>query len=325
MKLVAISRILDEADIIEAFIRHTAAFAEHHIILDNGSTDGTVEILHSLAKEGFNLSVYQNHAVSFSEQAFMTFMYNEAVREHGADWVACLDGDEFIDDRLSPEGLNNFLETVDTRVTCLQLPWVHYNYTREDNSDENIVPKRMVHRTEPVEDFKVIVSGSLYGKNITIDNGGHAILIDGKRLANENIIGHIRLAHYSERSAFQTIVKFTRGWIKAKAAGQEITSQNISWHYKGPFETLRDRPSDLLRSDWFMNFKGERPDSVIDPINYRGGDLRYTSNIDPAMLAARSLAGYMEALGVRHGELIDTFPNVKNFVETGNQKHIRII
>lgn len=325
MKLVAISRILDEADIIEAFIRHTAAFCCHHIILDNGSTDGTIEILKSLSQEGFPLSVYQNLSVSFSEQAFMTFMFKNAVTNHAADWVICLDGDEFIDDRLLDGGLNNFLDAERNKIDCIRLPWVQYQYTREDNSSEIIVPKRIIKCAPPVEDYKVIVNARLIAKNITIDNGGHGVLINGNKLSDAPILDRVRLAHYSERSPFQTVVKFTRGWVKAKAAGQLITSQNISWHYKGPFEILKQRPEDLLRSEWFMKYKNESSVLKTDPIDYRGGDLKYTPDIDAAMLAVRSLVGYLDALGERHGSLIDKFSEVRAYVEHNNRTHTQII
>ncbi len=42
MRLVAVCKVLDEADIIEAFARHTAHYVVHQIILDNGSIDGTM-------------------------------------------------------------------------------------------------------------------------------------------------------------------------------------------------------------------------------------------------------------------------------------------
>lgn len=44
MKLVAISRIKDEADIIESFVRHHAHSFDVHIVLDDGSSDGTWEM-----------------------------------------------------------------------------------------------------------------------------------------------------------------------------------------------------------------------------------------------------------------------------------------
>ena len=52
MRIVAISTVRDEEDIIEAFVRHMLAFAERLIILDNGSTDSTPDILRAMQDEG---------------------------------------------------------------------------------------------------------------------------------------------------------------------------------------------------------------------------------------------------------------------------------
>ena len=51
MRLTAVTRVLNEEDIIEPFIRHHAAFVEAHILLDNGSGDRTLEILAALRRE----------------------------------------------------------------------------------------------------------------------------------------------------------------------------------------------------------------------------------------------------------------------------------
>ena len=49
--IIAISRVKNEADIIEAFVRHTLHFADRMIISDSGSIDGTWDILQILVDE----------------------------------------------------------------------------------------------------------------------------------------------------------------------------------------------------------------------------------------------------------------------------------
>jgi hypothetical protein len=59
MRLVAASRVLNEDDILEAFVRHHAALVDHHIFLDNGSSDRSLAILRALQAEGLPLTVLQ--------------------------------------------------------------------------------------------------------------------------------------------------------------------------------------------------------------------------------------------------------------------------
>ena len=51
MKVVAVSMVKNEADAIEAFARHTAAFVDAHLVFDHLSTDGTGFILRKLRTE----------------------------------------------------------------------------------------------------------------------------------------------------------------------------------------------------------------------------------------------------------------------------------
>jgi glycosyltransferase involved in cell wall biosynthesis len=52
MTLIAITRMKNELDIIEAFVRHHAHSFDKLIVLDDGSTDGTLDILKALQAEG---------------------------------------------------------------------------------------------------------------------------------------------------------------------------------------------------------------------------------------------------------------------------------
>src|ERR1700692_1620247 len=97
MKLVAVSRVKNEVDIIEAFVRHNAGYFDKHIILDDGSTDGTVDVLKSLRAAGLPLVLLQEGTVGYEQSYYMTKLLRLAVFQFGADWVAALDADEFLE------------------------------------------------------------------------------------------------------------------------------------------------------------------------------------------------------------------------------------
>ena len=67
MRIIAVTRVLNEEDVIEPLIRHHAPMVDHHIVLDNGSSDRTLEILASLKAEGARLTVLQCASVIFAE------------------------------------------------------------------------------------------------------------------------------------------------------------------------------------------------------------------------------------------------------------------
>ena len=57
MRLLGVAMVRDEADVIEAFVRHTLSVLDGLAIVDHGSLDGTSDILASLAAEGLPLFV----------------------------------------------------------------------------------------------------------------------------------------------------------------------------------------------------------------------------------------------------------------------------
>lgn len=67
MRLVSVTRILNEDDIVEAFVRHNSVGLDHMIFLDNGSSDRTLDILRALQREGVPLSVFQAISAEFDE------------------------------------------------------------------------------------------------------------------------------------------------------------------------------------------------------------------------------------------------------------------
>ena len=57
MPLYGVSMVRNEADVIEAFVRHNLRALDRLIVVDHGSSDGTREILHALSDEGLPLAV----------------------------------------------------------------------------------------------------------------------------------------------------------------------------------------------------------------------------------------------------------------------------
>jgi glycosyltransferase involved in cell wall biosynthesis len=316
MRVVAITRALNEADIIECFVRHTSAFVAHHVIMDDGSSDSTIDILTALKREGVPLTVHQSKSISYNESDTLTRLYRKACRTQAPDWVVCIDADEFIDDRQLTGGLHKYLQQLldsQRAADYLSIPMVNYAATAQDNPDEAITPVRMRKRLEPSDTRKIIIRGNLIDEDVRIARGSEGASLK-HRAATYVHEPRLWLAHYSERSPYQYIVKFVRGWSKVLATGQAEVARHTAYHYQAPYEILRDRPKDLLRSAHFMGFKNESAKLIEDPINYRGGPLKYTPRIDEPMRAVKCLMGFLDDISLRHGKLLDHFPEVRKTV-----------
>src|SRR6185437_2675521 len=132
MKLVAVSRVRDEADIIKAFVRHHAALFDKLIVLDDGSCDGTYEALLLLRAEGLPLVVLRAPVIGYEQSRYMTRLLQMAVDQFGADWVAPLDADEFIEIE-DGKTLAEAFSGQETRL--LSMAWNNFEWRPEYESD----------------------------------------------------------------------------------------------------------------------------------------------------------------------------------------------
>ena len=97
MKLVAIARVKNEVDIIESFVRHHVQHFDKVIVLDDGSSDGTYEVLQQLQAIYRDFVILRKPTIGYMQHQYMTLLLRMAVDKFGADWVAPLDADEFIE------------------------------------------------------------------------------------------------------------------------------------------------------------------------------------------------------------------------------------
>ena len=322
MKLVAVTRLWNEDDVIEAFVRHHAPQTDRFVFLDNGSTDRTLDILRALAAEGIAMSVLQTRSVSFDEARTNTWLYHHAA-SLGADWVMFLDADEFVDpSQMSMERqaggvwLREVLASMPPGVPTVQLRLVNYVDSAEDVATDLLVPRRMRWRMrEPSETPKVFVRGNL-GPGVTVEPGNHAANLDGKRLPDYLV--RLLLAHYPRRSGWHDLCKSGIGWLKTLAAGQGQEAALRNGHYREPFEILRDRPASLLNQSSYRHKPIDRATMRDSRLAYAGGPLRHTQAEEPAMRSLTLALRYAEALARQHGRLLDEVAEVRELVAGWN-------
>lgn len=88
--------VRNEADVIEAFVRHHAELLDEHVVVDHGSSDGTTELLRSLANEGLPLTLRHERSRVQRQNLILTRLMRRLAAPGGADWVIPLDADEFL-------------------------------------------------------------------------------------------------------------------------------------------------------------------------------------------------------------------------------------
>ena len=84
----------NEEDILDAHLAfHLNAGVDFVIAIDNGSDDGTTEILESYARDGHVDLTREDR--DYNQAEWVTQMARRAATEFGADWVINSDADEF--------------------------------------------------------------------------------------------------------------------------------------------------------------------------------------------------------------------------------------
>ena len=169
-KIVLVTMVKNEADIIESFVRHSLTFADEIIIANHMSTDRTGEILASLLSEGLPLTIRELHEVELAHGLVMTELMWEAIEEHGADIVLPAQG---IDIRTWAKGLtaerwSQMVPTYSEEVE-LTIPKFSLNYERELKKDLQALGMTDAFDAEWKANFTRMVEPNLGGLYVWLD------------------------------------------------------------------------------------------------------------------------------------------------------------
>lgn len=125
MKIVGISRIRNEAHIISEVLDHVSQLVDEIVILDDCSTDYTVQICESKKKVSQIIRIREWESDPDKrrklEGAHRQLVYDYAFSRLQPDWIYLFDGDEFAD-----------FEGIDFRSDAYKLRLFDYYITKED-------------------------------------------------------------------------------------------------------------------------------------------------------------------------------------------------
>jgi hypothetical protein len=221
MGTVGITMVKNERDVITGVLEHMADEVDDIIVLDNGSTDGTREILASM-ESTIPMTIVDDGDPAYYQSIKMSRLAAQAHRR-GATWIVPFDADELW---YHPSGrLRDVLAAYpDTVTACTASLTNHYRTSLDELSDDPF--RSMVWRARTPGALPKIAFR--YQEGAVIHQGNHGVDLPAPGTTD---IG-IEIRHFMIRSADQFISKVRQG-AAAYAATDLPEDQGAHWRAWG--------------------------------------------------------------------------------------------
>ena len=311
MRLFGVTMVRNEADVIEASVRHNLSILDALAIVDHGSIDGTPEILAKLRSEGLPLRLRTEANPLFRQSEMVTALAREALARDGADFVFALDADEFLKVG-SRESLERVLAEVPPGMHAV-MHWLTYVPGAFDGDGGAFGPGHLWWRVKRERQrlFKVIATRALLERpGDVVASGNHAIV--DPVAPNPHLHARLHrdvaaLAHCPVRSRAQLEGKIIVGYLAHLATRPK--DHRLARHWRDLYDELRagatltESRLREIASNYGLPPKHWRPvaeiELVEDPVTL-SAEQRYPS--DAARDPLRLLLRFTEALVVEEGE-----------------------
>lgn len=265
-----VAMVRDEVDVIQSTISHMfAQGVDRILVVDNGSIDGTRELLHSVASN--RLLVGDDPVVAYFQAEKMTWLAHRAWRA-GADWIVPFDADEwwFAERGTMADHLRS------TEHNVLHADLHHMVPAQADPAD--LASADFVLDATPGFPGKVAFRAHPMAR---LERGNHAVARVGPTGAS------LRIAHAIYRGPSQVMRKVRQGTAAAALTGDDISDLTPHWtsasaHDDAEIELMWSRISQG-RPEPRLGFEAVGPMVRVRPGTWAGWDP------DGVIAAARSI------------------------------------
>lgn len=277
VEALGIAMVKNEADVIEAFVRHNLGVVDALAIVDNDSVDGTREILVQLQQEGLPIILFDDPVVGHFQAERMTAVYRKVVPTFKPRFVFLLDADEFI---VASSRAELYAQLRVMRPgTQAQYRWRTYIPAPTGPEGDASDPLRSITYRKVVEDpwwKAVIVTKPKIDMKLKIMQGNHRVKYAGRMLHRVKL-RDAAIAHFPVRSVDQITGKILVGWIamlERNRQGRPLR-RGTNFHWKVLYEriirgtglTTEDLTREALRYGQLSGAEFKWPQDVVrDPV-----------------------------------------------------------
>lgn len=263
MTVVAVTMAKDEIDVAEGFLQHLAAEVDHIVVADNGSTDGTRELLEALTLE-LPMVVVDDPEVGYYQSAKMTGLARLAAEKFGPDGliIVPVDFDELWHSRAGR--LRDVLPRDEGLVWRASL----FNHLRTSLDVEDPDPFRSMtwRQRQPGMLPKVAFR---WCAEAVIEQGNHDVYLP-RWLPGQT---HVEVRHFPVRSA-DHLVRKARNGSRAYTAAPDLP-ETMGNHWRSWGRILDTMGEDALREAYHAHWWYLSPVDaglIDDPAPYRRDD-----------------------------------------------------